>query len=1086
MEMEKKKKKKMTGYNFKQLFKQQAKQRSNFSENAVKRVAQEEDHHEQVAIKDANRVKARREKQTSENRCSESAAKRVAQEQDHHEDVTIKDAHRYTLKSKFIEYWVPVKLSNEQIEQYCLCLVSNSAWLRSCLKNDMPSSPHDILVSTRKSCDHPYLEDDGSLHDIVMKGKSVDQQFDAEIKLSGKMELLYNILQEIKQQGQRVLILFRCLGRSGVISVGDILDDIVYRIFGEDSYTRISENFNPRMKEAAFNKFNNKGSGKFAVLMETRACSSSVKLLGIDIVVLFNSDWDPNNDLRYLQKISVYSQLEHIKLLRLYSCFTVEEKALILAKQGLTIDSTIENVKQAACRELLTWGASYLFNMHDCFHVQSSISKRLSEVAALDDVFTEFLGLMSSNCENSDYNSCSKILKVQQNGGTYTSKISLLGELELQRMNDDSYLVRGLLENESPQVFWTNLLCGRVPRWKHLPSPSGGVRRKVRFQGDLYQPSKGEQVSEKEGNKVHLTPVRKLRTKRKLHVQGKRHKLGTSHFSDGNKHKFRRLATDKVQSQVCSTMVDQHPSEISSMQSNQPPDANTSASTHRDQAHQFVPTDLQLEDSNWPIDSSIQQSTGNLPLQQNTSIDAVNGSSMRSRNNHEDQCRPDASPNTPNLSQSPYVQPLQTEMERIQKERGHINKLHEDRKLLLKSEFEKELDLLKKKYDLLHQIAEMDFARKQKELDTIYDKVHVHKLLAEAMTQVEDTADTFDVVGKTITGTGQSSPNRPSSVPAMTASISEPVNSEHPPADPQISSENFPMAAIPSPNAEFPRMEESAVVPRTSARATLQTESSANLPRSGSHVSMTPTPNYQSVILTPSTSFPCQRSIQTLSYAKNPGAGCEQRRPAPHLRPFRPLPTMNSCNSSLLPKNSVHNEDVVGRTIAGTGQSSPNIRSSIPAMIASISEPVNSEHRAADPQISFENFPMAAIPSPNAEFPRVEESAVVPRTSARATLQTESFANLPTSGSHISVTPTLNYQSVILTPSTSFPSQLPIQTLSYAANPGAGCEQRRSAPYLRPFRALPTMNSCNSSLFPNNLVHNEGDETSHWYDQIGF
>ncbi|XP_015169515.1 protein CHROMATIN REMODELING 4-like isoform X2 [Solanum tuberosum] len=775
--------------------------------------------------------------------------------------------------SKFIEYWVPVKLSNEQIEQYCACLFSNSAWLCSCLKNDSPSSLCDILVSTRKCCDHPYLED-RSLQDVVMDGIPVDQHFDAEIKLSGKLELLNKILQEIKQQGQRVLVLFRSLGGSGVISIGDILDDFIYRKFGGDSYTSISGNVTRKMKEATLNKFNNKGSGKFAVLMETRACVPSVKLSGIDIIILFNSDWDPNNDLRSLQKITVYSQSEHIKVLRLYSCFTVEEKALILAKQGLTIDSNIENMKQAACHVLLTWGASYLFNMLDCFHVQSSISKRSSEVAALDDVVAECLGLLSSNCENSVYNSCSKILKVQQNGGTYPSKTSLLGELEMQQMDDSSF-VRGLLENESPHVFWTNLLHGRVPRWKHSPSPSRGNRRKVRLQGDLNQPSKGEQVSEKEGNKVHLTPEPKLRKKRKLHVQ---RKLGTSHLSAGDKNKCRRLATNRSP-QCDKPTKDNHQSHEICINSS---------------SHQI------LDSMNWSIDSSIQRSIGNLPLQQHASIGAVNGTSMKSRNSHEDQCRPDASPNTPNLPQSPYLHPLHMEMERIQKEREQITKLHEDVKLLLQSEFEKELDSIMKKYDLLLQIAEMELSQKQEDLDTIFNKVHVHKLLAEAMTQVQDTADsvgplemTVDVDGRTINGSGESLPNRPSSVPAVTASISEPVNSEQRAADPQIYSENFPMAAIPSLNAELPRVEELAVVRRTSARATLQTTSSADLPTSGSRP--TPTPNYQSVILTPS-----QLSIQTSRYAARPGAGCEQRRPAPHLLHFRPLPTMNSLNSSLL------------------------------------------------------------------------------------------------------------------------------------------------------------------------------------------
>ncbi|XP_019227728.1 PREDICTED: helicase protein MOM1-like [Nicotiana attenuata] len=93
--------------------------------------------------------------------------------------------------SKFIEYWVPVKLSNEQIEQYCDCLSSNSALLCSRWKNDSPNSLHNILVSTRKCCDHPYLEDQ-SLRDIVLEGIPVDQHFDAEIKLSGKLEFLYS------------------------------------------------------------------------------------------------------------------------------------------------------------------------------------------------------------------------------------------------------------------------------------------------------------------------------------------------------------------------------------------------------------------------------------------------------------------------------------------------------------------------------------------------------------------------------------------------------------------------------------------------------------------------------------------------------------------------------------------------------------------------------------------------------------------------------------------------------------------------------------------------------------------------------
>ncbi|PHT37751.1 hypothetical protein CQW23_21324 [Capsicum baccatum] len=121
-------------------------------------------------------------------------------------------------------------------------------------------------------------------------------------------------------------------------------------------------------------------------------------------------------------------------------------------------------------------------------------------------------------------------------------------------------------------------------------------------------------------------------------------------------------------------------------------------------------------------------------------IGAVNDAGMRSRNTQEDQCLPDASPNTPSLHQSPYSNPLQMEMEKMQKKREQTMKLQED------------------------MITEMELAQQQKEFDTASRKVRMQKLLAEVMTLVHDTVGskemTKDDVGRSITGTGQSAPNR--------------------------------------------------------------------------------------------------------------------------------------------------------------------------------------------------------------------------------------------------------------------------------------------------------------------------------------
>lgn len=52
--------------------------------------------------------------------------------------------------SRFAEYWVPVRISDVQLEQYCATLLSNYTSLRSCTKNDLMGSLRDILMSVRK------------------------------------------------------------------------------------------------------------------------------------------------------------------------------------------------------------------------------------------------------------------------------------------------------------------------------------------------------------------------------------------------------------------------------------------------------------------------------------------------------------------------------------------------------------------------------------------------------------------------------------------------------------------------------------------------------------------------------------------------------------------------------------------------------------------------------------------------------------------------------------------------------------------------------------------------------------------------
>ncbi|XP_077226776.1 uncharacterized protein LOC143860127 [Tasmannia lanceolata] len=412
--------------------------------------------------------------------------------------------------SKFLEYWVPVQLSYVQLEQYCATLLSNSISLRSYSKNDPVGALRDILISTRKCCDHPYLVD-GSLQGTLTKGLPEVEYLDVGVTASGKLQLLDKILPEIKNRGLRVLILFQSIGGSGRNSIGDILDDFLRQRFGADSYERVDSGLVASKKQAAMNMFNSRERGRFVFLIENRACLPSIKLLGVDFVIIFDSDWNPWNDLRALQKINIDSPFEQLKLFRLYSSCTVEEKVLIFAKQDMTLDTNIQNINPNTSHMLLIWGASYQFNKLDEFHGSSSLSigsKISHEQSLLNEAVQELLMQVPCEADTNNTSSCSVISKVHSSRATYSGNVSLHGEIEMQSMDEDA-----------PHVFWKKLLDGRFPRWRYLSGPSQRARKKVQYLGD--SPKKPEEDDQ----------VRKPKKPEEDQVR-KKHKKGVSDTVD--------------------------------------------------------------------------------------------------------------------------------------------------------------------------------------------------------------------------------------------------------------------------------------------------------------------------------------------------------------------------------------------------------------------------------------------------------------------------------------------------------------------------------------------------------------------------
>ncbi|GAB2264066.1 hypothetical protein Droror1_Dr00026200 [Drosera rotundifolia] len=431
------------------------------------------------------------------------------------------------------EYWVPVRLSHVQVEQYCATLIENSKFLCCNAKREVLSGLHDILVTVRQCCDHPYLVD-RSLERFLIKDCQTVDPLDTGIRVSGKLQLLTEFLPLIKERGLRALILFQScsLGKKAP-KIGHILDDIMFRKFGEDSYvhvypiSRLEYSGCRSKKQDAINIFNRE-SGRFVILMDKSACHPNIRISSVDIVILFNSDWDPLSDMKTLRRITLQPRSSAVKVFRLFAPWTVDEKALVLAKQGTPIDSKLPHYSFHAYHKLLIWGVKYLFGSLFAFHGSTSStfdSLLHSDEAFRLNVMSELSSALSLNSEGCDAD-CSVISKVKVSPDGYQGSISLHSEAE-----DIS------LDELPPHAFWGDLFSTSRPGWKFLPDEAVKPRRGRLIDGFATDFNDGKEtgmekcrlVTDSVGLGASLCSAQGLRRKR--NPRTKRDELAASRFA---------------------------------------------------------------------------------------------------------------------------------------------------------------------------------------------------------------------------------------------------------------------------------------------------------------------------------------------------------------------------------------------------------------------------------------------------------------------------------------------------------------------------------------------------------------------------
>ncbi|KAJ6897937.1 ISWI chromatin-remodeling complex ATPase CHR11 isoform X1 [Populus alba x Populus x berolinensis] len=231
----------------------------------------------------------------------------------------------------------------------------------------------NIAMQLRKCCNHPYLFQGAEPGPPYSTG-------DHLVTNAGKMVLLDKLLPKLKERDSRVLIF------SQMTRLLDILED--YLMFRGYLYCRIDGNTGGEDRDASIDAFNKPGSEKFCFLLSTRAGGLGINLATADVVILYDSDWNPQVDLQAQDRAHRIGQKKEVQVFRFCTEYTIEEKVIERAYKKLALDALViqqgrlaeqKTVNKDELLQMVRFGAEMVFSSKDSTITDEDIDRIIAK-----------------------------------------------------------------------------------------------------------------------------------------------------------------------------------------------------------------------------------------------------------------------------------------------------------------------------------------------------------------------------------------------------------------------------------------------------------------------------------------------------------------------------------------------------------------------------------------------------------------------------------------------------------------------------------------------------------------------------------
>ncbi|XP_076676653.1 chromodomain-helicase-DNA-binding protein 1 isoform X2 [Andrena cerasifolii] len=227
-----------------------------------------------------------------------------------------------------VEQILRVEMTSLQKQYYKWILTKNYNALRKGVKGSTMTFLN-IVIELKKCCNHAFLTKPTDCE----RRDTTEDYLQQIIRGSGKLVLLDKLLVRLRETGHRVLIF------SQMVRMLDILGEYLQK--RHFPFQRLDGSIKGELRKQALDHFNADGSPDFCFLLSTRAGGLGINLATADTVIIFDSDWNPQNDLQAQARAHRIGQKNQVNIYRLVTKNSVEEEIVERAKQKMVLDHLV-------------------------------------------------------------------------------------------------------------------------------------------------------------------------------------------------------------------------------------------------------------------------------------------------------------------------------------------------------------------------------------------------------------------------------------------------------------------------------------------------------------------------------------------------------------------------------------------------------------------------------------------------------------------------------------------------------------------------------------------------------------------------